>query len=143
MEYTIEKISLDRVKQINTRLKVISDELKAFQPKSPGAITLHHYDCGKNCSGCPHPRWKQWYLNTNNITRKFLSATIKSPLKRVKTSGKFSENSNKVKQLIKEAETLIKEKKIIIKSIRDFERKVIGAVKSSRSELNKIYKKTG
>ncbi len=57
----IGPVSLDRITEINFRLDLISELIKLNQPRKPGAITLHLYGCGKDCLGCPHPKWLVWH----------------------------------------------------------------------------------
>lgn len=55
-------LAVDRLNQLNGRLFVLRDEIKALQlPIANGAICLELYQCGPGCGGCPHPRWMQYF----------------------------------------------------------------------------------
>ena len=103
--------AVSRVEAIITRLYEIQDELKAAQPKLPGAVLLYLYKCNKNCGGCPHIVWRKWAV----INSKFCACDIDgSPLKRLRGAGEFSTGKSTAKALIEEALRLNRERRKIV-----------------------------
>lgn len=116
--------ALDRIDEINVRLKELKELIKTNQPRRPGAITLHLYDCGKDCLGCPHPRWLEWYSNKKLEDSPFLSYKVNNPLRRLKRTGEFEENAEKVKGYVQEVINLTKERSEIINMLSNLNKKL-------------------
>jgi len=131
--YERAKNSLDtifeRVEEINIRLRELTGEIKKSQPNHvAGAVTLHLYDCGKGCLGCPHPKWLSWFLREKPGTETketiFLTNAVKNPLRRLKRTGFFSETYPVTRLLVEEALALVDERTRLIEAVSRLNRKV-------------------
>lgn len=118
--------SFDRIKSINMRLMALTTEIKESQPKTGGAITLHLYDCGKECMGCPHPTWLHWFLrkkNPGNTETIMLSTKIDNPMRRLKRTGEFVNTFEKTRLLVQEALNIIEERSNLVEAISRLNRR--------------------
>lgn len=131
-QYMRAKNSLDyifsRIDTINARLKELANEIKKSQPNNvAGAVTLHLYDCGKGCLGCPHPKWLSWFLRKKPGTESnetfFLSSAVKNPLRRLKRTGFFEESYPKTRLLVEEALAILDERARLVETVSRLNRR--------------------
>lgn len=108
-----------RVTEINKRLEEVRLSVRELQPKGDGSVILELRNCGKGCSGCPHPQWKLWKHAFRKGRTRYLAFRIKEPWKHVKTTGDYQQNSELVKQLVSEAWELSNEREKILRSFKN------------------------
>lgn len=130
-----------RLDEIDERLKEIAESIKLAQPKKAGAVTLHFNPCGKNCSGCPHPTWRKWYVDPSKDNKKFLSYVIKHPFKSLSKKKDFVPVYPITAMLVREAEVLLKERSDIINYIKNAKKGIEGAMKASANKVEKVKTK--
>lgn len=53
-------VAAHRLDWLTQRLIELSGLLLANQPKAHGTVALELHQCGRDCLGCPHPRWVQY-----------------------------------------------------------------------------------
>lgn len=118
--FEVAQFSIERLDEINDRLKEISLELKAYQPPISGRLTLELSKCSeKGCIACPHPRWMAWKTIKNKFgSDSYASKDVNDPWRRIKASGEFKENYEYIKLLVIEARDLIKEKEMYVKGFQ-------------------------
>lgn len=124
--------ALHRISEINDRLEDLTDLIKKSQPKKPGAITLHLYGCGKDCLGCPHPKWLVWYSSKKGDSAAFLSYKTKNPLRKLKRSGEFAETVDETKKHIQEVMSLLNERSEIANNLSNLNKKLLSVTKTSK-----------
>mgnify|MGYP001626213097 CR=1 FL=1 len=101
---------------IMVRLESLAEQIKRTQDKRSGDLTLSFYYCGKNCIGCPHPRWELWSRKVNRKTQEWFLASQLS--KAPRKTGAYRKPS--LRPLIDEAMNLINERKSLISSCSRF-----------------------
>lgn len=115
-----------RINEINYRVEELAEEIKSSQKEYVGAVTLNLYDCGKDCLGCPHPKWRFWFarkVHPKSTETILLSTQVKYPLKRLLKKGPHAENYEATRLLVKEAVDLFKERTEILQTISNMNRK--------------------
>ncbi|MCG5539277.1 hypothetical protein [Halorhodospira sp. 9622] len=121
MEYCIALVAL-----ITQQLLYIEQRLRAAQDRVPGAVLLYMNSCGRNCAGCPHPTWKQWFAKPSkkNIRGSsprdgrlmvWSAKTIRYPLRSIRNSPTYTPE---IEELIQEALRLIRKREDLLKRFK-------------------------
>lgn len=126
----LSNVAVERVAQINNRLKEIYVKLREIQPHIPGAVTISLNQCGKGCSGCPHVQYHKWRSGSlkgdGSGDRHYNGKYLKRPLLAVKPYPGFELCYEEVKKLIDETQKITKEKSKILKALVSL-KKTIGS----------------
>lgn len=114
--FKLSEFGVNRLDEINDRLKIISEELKKYQPPISGRMTLELHNCKEGCVSCPHGRWKTWrWIKKRMGGNWFAAKDVSDPWRRIKASGEFKENYVYIKALVGEGQELLKEKDDYVK----------------------------
>lgn len=122
----VKNLFIEIVSQLNhynAELIKIESALKTLQPKRSGVVLLELYNCGQQCRGCQHPRWVQWSSKIVGSDRLFVRHILQTePVRKLKKSGPFEENYDKVKSLVKYAKHIIEKRAKLLESIGNLSR---------------------
>lgn len=122
----VKNLFIEIVSQLNhynAELLKIESALKTLQPKRSGVVLLELYNCGQHCRGCQHPRWVQWSSRIVGQDRLFVRHILQTePVRKLKKSGPFEENHDKVKSLVKYAKHIIEKRAKLLESIGNLSR---------------------
>lgn len=108
---------LSRLYEIDQLLEKLRLELRETQPKKDGVILLELANCGKHCSGCPHPRWKQWRWHASYTYKPWRAHPIKEPLRKLKKTGPFEATYFETYHRIRFVQSLVKERQSLIRKV--------------------------
>lgn len=108
---------LNRLYEIDQLLEKLRLELRETQPKKDGVILLELANCGKHCSGCPHPRWKQWRWHTGYTHKPWRAHPVKEPLRRLKRAGPFAATYFETYHRVRFIQALIKERQGLLRKV--------------------------
>ncbi len=104
---------------INRELESSRQKLRDLQPIKHGSVQLELHNCGKDCKGCPHPRWKVWKWSKRSVNKPvWVSHLIKHPAKRLKKTGDFEAVYGDSLNVIRYATSLIKIRKELLEEHR-------------------------
>lgn len=136
--FEIAEYSVNKLDEINDRLKEISSELKTYQPPISGRLTLELVKCSKEgCIACPHPRWLSWkVIHTKYGDKKLASKMVDDPWRRIKGSGEFKENYLYIKALVLEAREIIKERQELTKAFQKLRTAAKNSLKIEKKNMN-------
>jgi hypothetical protein len=108
----------DTLARIDAHIDDLVEQLKAAQPKLPGALLLERHDCGSGCVGCPHPRWKIWRAdNRHNPPRWYASNLRTNPVQSLKRSGPFEEKYEVAKHIVAELQDSLRTRMALTESV--------------------------
>lgn len=116
----IEKMerAIRYIAELNAELERLAARISEAQLARPGSITLHLYDCGPKCAGCPHPTWRKWRARPVALSHRqrhgrgsmLVASEISQPLRHLRSPA----HSEEFRELVRRAVAIQRERKELL-----------------------------
>lgn len=101
----------------DNHLIYLREQIRLAQPRTHGAVLLELVGCGKDCLGCPHPRWVKW-VNRNKQSAKSAPTWFATRIQRPGTSARAKTIPQEARDLIADAQDVIRKRASLLDAVR-------------------------